>query len=121
MAIPPMTMAVAISRRISIFLVGCHSRNVGDRWLRMRANTSTNIGRPLVMVATRETGPLCNAQNDSIIPVGTSVSLRMSRRIVELRCFMLSNCLITWRRSEMSRKMTDIQSALIQNMFQNEI
>ena len=116
-----MIMAVAMSRRASILLPECHSRNAGDRRLRIIANISTNIGRLLIIVDTRDTGPLSSAQNDSIIPIGASVSLKASKPMVEFLCFMLASCLMMWGRTETSKKILDMQNVLIQNMCQNEM
>ena len=72
------------------------------------------------MVETRDTGPFVSAQNDNAIPIGVNVSLRVSRAIAEFLCFMLFSCLMMWGRIETSKKIPDMQNALIQNMFQNE-
>ena len=80
---PPTTMAVEIIRRANVPLPECHSRNIGDTRLRIRANISTNIGRLLTIVDTRDTGPLANAQKDNATPPSANVSLKVSKPIAE--------------------------------------
>ena len=121
MVMPPTIIAVATSRRASIPLLECHSRNAGDKRFRIMANMSTNIGRLLVIVDTRDTGPLCNAQNDSTIPAGANVSLKASNPIAEFLCFILSSCLTKRRRAENNKKMPDMQNVVSQNIFQNDM
>ena len=121
MVIPPTIMAVAMSRRTSIPLPKSHPRNMGDKRLRIRANISTNIGRLLVIVDTKDTGPLSSAQNVNTIPNGANVSLKVSRPMAEFFCFILINCLMMWGRTETNKKIPDMQNVLSQNMFQNEM
>ncbi len=121
MAIPPTIMAVAMSRKASILPPGCHSRNMGKIRFRIRAYVSTKKGRLLIMVETSDTGPLAIDHNDSIMATGARSSLKVSRAIAEFLCFMLINCLRMWGRIETSKKMPDIQNALSQNKFQNEM
>ena len=81
----------------------------------------TKMGRLLVIVETRDTGPLSIAQSDSIMATGASNSLTMSKAMAIFLCFILISCLRTWGRIEKSKKIVDIQSALTQNKFQNEM
>ncbi len=118
----PLTiMAVAMSRRASILLPGCHSRNVGRIRFRIRAYVNTKMGRLLIMVETSDTGPLSIDRNASSMATGARSSLKMSRAIAEFLCFMLISCLRMWGRTETSKKVPDMQNALIQNKFQNEM
>ena len=118
----PLTiMAVAVSRKTSILLPGCHSRNTGKTRFRIRAYVNTKMGRLLIIVETSDTGPLCIDHNDSIMATGARSSLKMSRAIAEFLCFMLISCLRIWGRIETSRKMPEKQNALSQDKFQNEM
>ena len=121
MAIPLTIMAVAISRKASILLPGCHSRNIGKTRFKIRAYVNTRTGRLLIMVETSDTGPLSIDHNDSIIETGARNSLKMSRAIAEFLCFMLISCLRMWGRIETSKKVPDMQNAPSQDKFQNEM
>ena len=121
MVIPQTIIAVAKSRKARPPLPGCHSRNVGEIRLRIKANITTNTGRLLAMAETNDTGPLSNAQNCSSIAVGASVSLTASKAKAEFLRFMLISCLRTWGRIERINKILDMQNALSQNIFQNEM
>ena len=118
---PPAIMAVAMSRRASILLPGCHSRNIGRTRFRIRAYVNTKMGRVLIMVETSDTGPLAIDHNDSITATGTRSSLKASRAIAEFLCLMLISCLRIWGRNETSKKVPDMQNAPSQDKFQNEM
>ncbi len=121
MAMPPITMAVAISLRASILLPGCHSRNSGRTRARIIVYINTKTGRLLIIVETSDTGPLSIAHNASIMATGARSSLKASRARAEFLCFMLTSCLRMWGRIEVSKKMPDMQAELSQNKFQNEM
>ena len=121
MVIPVIIRAVAVSRKTSILLPGCHSRNMGRTRFRIRAYANTKIGRLLIMVETSDTGPLSMAHSDSIMATGARSSLKMSRAMVELLCFMLISCLRTWGRIETKKKIPDMQNVVSQNKCQDEI
>ena len=121
MAMPPTIRAVAMSRKASILLPGCHFRNVGKARFRIRAYVSTKMGRVLTIVETSDTGPLAIDQNDSITAIGARSSLKASRAIAEFRRFMLIICFAMWGRIEISKKVPDMQNMLTQNRFQNEM
>ena len=121
MVMPLTIMAVAKSRKASSPRPGCQSRNAGAIRLRMRANITTKMGRLLVIVETRDTGPLSIAQSDSTMAIGASNSFKPIMARAVFLCFILISCLRTWRRIETTKKIVDIQSALTQNKFQNEM
>ena len=121
MAMPPTIRVVAMSRKASILLPGCHTRNIGKTRFRIRAYANTKMGRVLIMVETSDTGPLAIDQNDSIMATGTRSSLKASRAIAEFLCLMLISCLRMWGRIETSKKVPDMQNAVSQVKFQNEM
>jgi len=121
MVMPPTIMAVATSRKASIPLPGCHSRNIGETRLRIRANITTKIGRLPIMVETRDTVPLSIDHNNSNIPPIAKVSLKASRPIAEFLRFILPHCLRIWGRIETSKKIPDRQNPPSQDIFQNEM
>ena len=118
---PPTIMAVAISRKASILLPGCHSRNIGETRLRIRANMTTKTGRLPIIVETKDTGPFSIAESDSVIPTKAKVSLRASRPIADFLCFMLLSCLKVWGRIETSKKIPDTQNMVSQSKFHAEM
>ena len=118
---PPTIIAIAKSRKASAPLPGCHSRKSGETRLRIRANITTNTGRLLAIVETNDTGPLSKAQNCSTIAVNASVSLTASKAKAEFLRLMLISCLKKRGRIESSKKILDMQNALSQNIFQNEM
>ena len=73
------------------------------------------------MVETKDTGPFCIAQNANNIATGAIVSLQMSKATAEFLRSTLIHCLTTCGRTETNKKVVDIQKALSENMFQNEI
>lgn len=77
MAIPPTIMAVAISRRANMPLAKRTPRKPGNKRLKIRAKISTNMGRLLRIVETKETSPLCNAQCDNTTPMTAAQSTAM--------------------------------------------
>lgn len=118
---PPIIMAVAMSRRASILLPGCHSKNVGKTRFRIRAYVNTKMGRLLTIVETSDTGPLSIDHKASVMAVGARSSLKVSRAIAEFLCFILISCLRMWGRIETSKKVPDMQNAVSQNRFKNEM
>lgn len=121
MAMPPTIMAVAMTRRASILLPGCHSIKAGRTRLRTRAYVNTKTGRLLIMVETSDTGPLSIDHNDSVMASGARSSLKMSRASAEFLCFMLISCLRMRGRIDSSKKVPDMQNAVMQNKFKNEM
>ena len=111
-AIPPTIMAVAMSRMASMpFPVpGCQSMNIGEMRLRIRANMTTKAGRLPIMVETKETGPISIAQSEGAIPPKANVSLKASKAMAELLCCISRSCLSMQGRSEISKKIPDIQN-----------
>ena len=118
---PPTIMTVAISRNASILLPGCHSRDIGEIRLRMRAYRTTKAGRLPSMVATREIGPLSIAVSDDISPPKAKVSLTAMRPKADFLRFMLLNCLKVWGRIDMSKKTPATQKVLSQSKFQADM
>ena len=121
MVMPLTIRVVATSRKTSALLPGCHSRNMGEIRLRIRANITTKIGRLPTIVETRDTSPLAIAQKESIIPSSANASLKASKAIVEFLCFMLLSCLKLQGRIETSKKIPDMQNTLNQSRFQGEM
>ena len=118
----PLTIiTVAMSRKASSPRPGCQSRNVGATRLKIKANMTTKIGRLPVIVETRDTGPFSIAQSDSTMAVGARSSLRMSKARAVFLCFILISCLRMRGRIEASKRILDMQTAFIENRFQNEM
>lgn len=81
----------------------------------------TKIGRVAMIVDTSDIGPLAMAQNWSSKPMGTTVSLNVSKPIAESRRRILYSSLKTLFLIDINKKKKDIQNALIQYIFQKEI
>ena len=82
----------------------------------LRITTGLRVNGPKDDAAT-----FAIAQNMSISPVTASVSFKASSPILELRRLMLPSSLRTRGRSEISKKMPDIQRAVTQYIFQKEM
>ena len=87
----------------------------------MTLNRATKIGRLPMMVETKDTGPLCIAQNDNTIPTGAKVSAKVSRAMAEFLRFIFFSCSITEGRTEIRKKMPDEQNTSRLYIFQNEM
>ncbi len=111
----------ATSLRPRASLPGCHTRKLGQIRLRIRADTTTKMGRVLAMVDTRDTGPLSIAQKNSTAPASTSSSLTATSVSAEAGRFKLPSSYTTRGRSEISKKITARTVMLSQYMFQKEI
>ena len=114
-------MAVAMSRNINVLLIADLMRNPGKTVPNNKEYIATKTGRLLMIVETRDTGPLCIAQYDSTIPIGAIVSLKAIKLIATLFRFISLSSLRTWGRIENSRKLPDMLNATRENKFQNEI
>ena len=110
MLIPPTIIAIATSRNASIPPLADFIRNLGKIRLTTSVYRATKTGRLPMIVETKDTGPLCIAQNDSTIPAGANVSLKASKAMAELLCCISRSCLSMQGRSEISKKIPDIQN-----------
>lgn len=120
MVMPPTIIAVAMSRSASIPLPGCHSRDVGEMRLRIRANITTTIGRVPITADTRDIGPISIARYASITDTITKTLPVVIRPIVESLFSRLVSCLMMCGRSEISKRTPAEHRPKSQDIFQNE-
>ncbi len=121
MLIPATIIAIATSRSARRPLPEERIRNFGMSRPKIRENIITKMGRLPKIVETSDTGPLSIDRSASNMATGARSSLKVSRAMVVFLCFMFASCLMMCGRIEISKKMADMQKAVSQNRFQNEI